>query len=80
MRTAVSLPDDVYARAERAAQRLGRTHGTLYADALREYLDRHEQEQAVTARLDEVYADEAVPADAGAEAGRRLIHPGAWAW
>ncbi len=80
MRTAVSLPDDVYARAERAAQRLGRTRGALYADALREYLDRHEQEQAVTARLDEVYADEAVPADAGAEAGRRLIHSGAWAW
>jgi metal-responsive CopG/Arc/MetJ family transcriptional regulator len=79
VRTAVSLPDDLYARAEGAAQRLGRTRSALYADVLREYLDRHESEQAVvTARLDEVYADEAVPADAGADVGRRLIGYGAW--
>jgi predicted transcriptional regulator len=79
VRTAVSLPDDLYARAERAAQRLRRTRSALYADALREYLDRQEQEQAdVTDRLDEVSADEAVPADVGA--ARRLIDSGAWPW
>ncbi len=81
MKTAVSLPDDVYARAERAARRLGRTRSALYAEALREYLDRHEQEQlSVTAFLDEVYLDDAQEAAAGAAAARRLVDSGAWEW
>lgn len=81
MKTAVSLPDDVYARAERAARRLGRTRSALYAEALREYLDRHQLEQnRVTALLDEVYDDKTDRTPAGAEAGRRLIDSGAWEW
>jgi metal-responsive CopG/Arc/MetJ family transcriptional regulator len=81
MKTAVSLPDDVYARAERAAHRLGRTRSALYAEALREYLDRHEEAQVrVTALLDEVYRDDAQEASAGAAAARRLVDSGAWEW
>jgi predicted transcriptional regulator len=81
VKTAVSLPDDVYARAERIARRLGRTRSALYAEALREYLDRHEQEQLrVTALLDEVYRDDAQEAAAGAAAARRLVVSGAWEW
>jgi metal-responsive CopG/Arc/MetJ family transcriptional regulator len=81
VKTAVSLPDDVYARAERAARRLGRTRSALYAEALREYLDRHDQEQVrVTAMLDEVYRHDAQDASAGAAAARRLVDSGAWEW
>jgi metal-responsive CopG/Arc/MetJ family transcriptional regulator len=81
VKTAVSLPSDVYARAERAARRLGRTRSALYAEALREYLDRHEQDQLrVTVVLDEVYRDDAQEAAAGAAAARRLVDSGAWEW
>lgn len=81
MKTAVSLPNDVYARAERVARRLGRTRSALYAEALLEYLDRHEHEQVrVTAVLDEVYGDGEQQVSAGAAAARRLIDSGAWEW
>ena len=77
----MSLPDDVYARAERAARRLGRTRSALYAEALREYLDRHQLEQDhVTALLDDIHDDKTDRMSAGAEAGRRLIDSGAWEW
>lgn len=81
MKTAVSLPDDVYARAERAARRLGRTRSALYAEALREYLDRHQPEHdRVTALLDDIYDDKSDRTAADAEAGRRLIDSGDWEW
>lgn len=54
MRTAVSIPDDVYADAEALVQRLNVSRSELYAAALREYLARHDAE-AVTAALDRVY-------------------------
>jgi predicted transcriptional regulator len=81
VKTAVSLADDVYARAERAARRLGRTRSALYAEALREYLDRHQLEQDhVTALLDDVYDDHEADRTCAAAAGRRLIDSGAWEW
>jgi metal-responsive CopG/Arc/MetJ family transcriptional regulator len=80
VKTAVSLPDNLYDRAERAARRLGRTRSALYAEALREYLDRHEEAQVrVTALLDEVY-DDAQEAAAGGAAAPRLVDSGAWEW
>lgn len=42
MKTAVSLPDDVFSRAERLAKRLRKSRSNLYRDALVEYLGRHE--------------------------------------
>ena len=81
MKTAISLPDALYHRAERVAQRLGRTRSALYAEALEAYLDATEGADEVTALLDEVYADAAEkPRQAGAAAGRRLIDSGQWEW
>jgi predicted transcriptional regulator len=60
MKTAISMPDDLFAEAEALARRLGTSRSRLYAAALREYVARH-QPDAVTAALDRVYADE-VPA------------------
>lgn len=82
VKTAISLPDALYHRAERAAQRLGRSRSALYAEALEAYLDAAEDGDAVTAALDEVYAD-AAPAAArapGIAAGRRLVDSGQWDW
>jgi len=55
MKTAVSVPDDLFALAEAAARRLRVSRSQLYATALSEFLDR-QQTNAVTERLNEVYS------------------------
>ena len=49
MKTAVSIPDDVYDRAERLARRTGRSRSRLFSDALREYLARHTPDEITEA-------------------------------
>jgi metal-responsive CopG/Arc/MetJ family transcriptional regulator len=56
MRTAVSIPDDVYAEVEDLVRRLKISRSELYANALREYVARHDPD-AVTAALNRVYDD-----------------------
>ncbi len=41
MKTAVSIPDDVFSGAEQLARRTKRSRSRIYSDALREYLARH---------------------------------------
>ena len=41
MKTAVSIPDDLFEGAERLARRTNRSRSRLYSDALKEYLERH---------------------------------------
>lgn len=82
VKTAISLPDDLYHRAERLAQRLGRSRSALYAEALSAYLDAAEDGDEVTSALDALYAH-AAAADrrgTGAAAARRLIDTGQWEW
>jgi predicted transcriptional regulator len=50
MKTAISIPDDLYAEAEALAHRLSRSRSRLYADAMREYLARHDPD-TITATL-----------------------------
>lgn len=51
MKTAISLPDPLFDEAEALARRLGRSRSQLYADALRDYLARHDEGE-ITKRLD----------------------------
>lgn len=53
MKTAVSLPDDVFADADRLARRLKTSRSRVYSDAVREYVARHDPDE-VTATLDAV--------------------------
>lgn len=62
MKTAISIPDPLFAAAEAAARQLGLSRSALYARALRRYLSRHRQ-AAVTERLDAVYATQPSHAD-----------------
>lgn len=77
VKIAVSLPDDLFARAELAAEQLGLNRSQLYARALEELL-LGIGDDPVTARLDAL-ADE-LPSAAGTTAGRWLIDAGAWEW
>ncbi len=62
MKTAVSLPDELFEEAEAAAENLKVSRSRLYAEALREYLDRRRGEE-ITKKLNEVYATESSKLD-----------------
>jgi metal-responsive CopG/Arc/MetJ family transcriptional regulator len=56
MKTAVSVPDDVFEGAERLARREGRSRSEVYSAALRDYVARHDPDAIVEA-IDRVVAD-----------------------
>lgn len=56
MKTAISIPDDLFDSAEGTARRLGLSRSELYARALRDYLAEHGSE-GITERLNEVYGE-----------------------
>lgn len=53
MKTAVSIPDDVFAGAERLARRTRRSRSDIYGAAVREYVARHSGD-AVTEAMNSV--------------------------
>lgn len=55
MKTAISLPDDLFRAGDALAKRLKVSRSELYARALGEYLAKHRADQ-VTQRLNAVYA------------------------
>ncbi|HED04408.1 MAG TPA: ChpI protein [Candidatus Fraserbacteria bacterium] len=54
MKTAISIPDDLFSAAERVAKRLGLSRSELYRRALGAFLEGH-SERIVTQALDAVY-------------------------
>ncbi len=53
MKTAVSLPDEVFRGAERLARRLKKSRSELYREALRDYVARHDPD-AITKAMNRV--------------------------
>ena len=49
MKTAVSIPDDVFRGAERLARRTKKSRSQLYSEAVREYVARHASEEVTEA-------------------------------
>ena len=62
MKTAISIPDELFESAEQFAQRRGLSRSELYATALRQYLQEHRSE-AITQQLDAIYSEEASTLD-----------------
>ncbi len=56
MKTAIFIPDDLFAEAERLAKTLKKSRSQLYSQAIGEYVARHAPDQ-VTEALNEVCAD-----------------------
>jgi predicted transcriptional regulator len=63
MKTAVSIPDDVFADAERLAARLQTSRSKLYARALAEFVARHDDDR-VTALMDQAVREAGGEGDA----------------
>ena len=57
MKTAISIPDDVFESADELAEQMGVTRSHLYATAVAEYVAKYRASD-VTATLNEVYAEE----------------------
>jgi uncharacterized FlgJ-related protein len=57
MKTAISLPDRVFYKAEETARYMGIPRSKLYLDALLEYLEKNNR-QKITEKLNEVYNDD----------------------
>ena len=55
MKTAISLPDKLFADADALAKKLSVSRSELYATALSEYVGRHNA-AAITARLDAIHS------------------------
>lgn len=53
MKTAISVPDEVFKQADRLARRQGQSRSQLYSAAVREYVARHAPDD-VTDALDRV--------------------------
>lgn len=78
MKTALSIPDDLFERAEDFARRFGKSRSQLYREALAEYLCRRDP-RAVTSVLDELADELGAGSDAWlAEAGRRALGRSEW--
>jgi metal-responsive CopG/Arc/MetJ family transcriptional regulator len=79
MKTAISLPDDLFDAAEKQARRTEKSRSQLYAEALAEYLARHAPDQVTHAmdrvmeRLDEGGTDPFV-----SDAARRVLERSEW--
>ena len=78
MKTAVSIPDDVFDKVERFARRAKRSRSEVVSAALREYIARHASDEvtdAINRVVDEIgdQQDEFVAA-----AARRVLEKTEW--
>jgi len=78
MKTAISIPDDVFDVAEKLARRQGKSRSRLFSDALREYVARHAPDE-ITDAMDRVVADVGESgADFATAAARRVLTDEHW--
>jgi predicted transcriptional regulator len=71
MKAAISIPDDLFRRAEEMARTLGKSRSQLYREALAGYLMRRDP-QSVTTALDQL-VDELEPDPWLDAAARRVL-------
>ena len=57
MKTAISIPDELFESADALAEEMGVSRSQLYATAVAEFVAKHRSTD-LTARLNEVYAEE----------------------
>jgi len=78
MKTAISIPDEVYQGAERLARRTRKSRSRLYGDALREYLARHAPDE-VTEAMNRACAEVGdTPDPFVSSAARRTLERSEW--
>ncbi len=78
MKTAISIPDEVYQGAERLARRTKKSRSRVYGDALKEYLARHAPDE-VTEAMNRACAEVGETKDPYvSSAARRILERSEW--
>ena len=78
MKTAISVPDRIFAEAERLSRRLKKSRSQVYTEAVTEYIARHDPE-AVTEAMNRVCeAVDTYPDPAISAAARRTLENVEW--
>jgi predicted transcriptional regulator len=80
MKTAVSVPNDVFAKADRLARAMGKSRSEVYSAALREYVARHAPDE-ITEAVDSVVeelGEAATPDHFVKRAARRRLESVEW--
>lgn len=78
MKTAISIPDKIYAEAERLSRRYKKSRSQVYAEAVAEYLARHDSD-AVTEAMNQVCGEvDTRPDPAISAAARRTLKRVEW--
>ena len=78
MKTAISIPDDVFKGAERLARRTKKSRSQLFSDAVREYVARHAPDE-VTEAMDRVCGEVGGSTDKFVRsAARRVLERTEW--
>ncbi|MEX2548070.1 MAG: ribbon-helix-helix domain-containing protein [Chloroflexota bacterium] len=80
MKTAVSVPNDVFDKAEQLARAAGRSRSEFYSAALREYVARHDPDEVTDAvdRAMKELGEAAAPDEFVREAARRVLEGSEW--
>ena len=78
MKTAVSIPDQVFEQAERLARQTRKSRSHVFSSALREYVARHSPDE-VTEAMDRVCAEVGAAGDPFvARTARRVLEHSEW--
>jgi metal-responsive CopG/Arc/MetJ family transcriptional regulator len=78
MKTAVSIPNELFDMAERLAKRAGKSRSRLFSDALREYVARRSPDK-ITEAMDQALAEIGDSTDPFvAAASRRRLERSEW--
>lgn len=78
MKTAVSVPDEIFAKAERLARRMKKSRSELFSNALAEYIARHAPDH-VTETMNQVCTEIGIEPDRFvAAASRRILENTEW--
>jgi metal-responsive CopG/Arc/MetJ family transcriptional regulator len=78
MKTAISIPNEIYSEAERLSRRLKKSRSQIYTEAVTEYIARHDPE-AVTEAINRICEMvDTRPDPALAAATRRTLEAVEW--
>ncbi len=78
MKTAISIPENVYVEAQRLARKLKKSRSQLYSEAIAEYIARHDDDEvteAINRVCDEIDAEDSTWS---AAASRRVLERTEW--
>jgi hypothetical protein len=78
MKTAVSVPGEIFDKAEKLARQMKKSRSRFYSDAIAEYVSRHDPGE-ITRALDNLYKEvDSRPHPSFSEAARRILVSDEW--